>query len=146
MDVELSNIQSARNQVPSVNYETPGSCRPAPGSECLRHRGDREGVGPCGSRGASPTLHQTNGQGEYVSFKVPGRQVVYSLGWSPTRTAANAKERLLKAEYIFAPYRPGKALLTGGNIDFSGSIAINAVAGLPADVHTNANVTGSMAA
>ena len=64
-------------------------------------------------------------------------------GWSPSRSHPNAKERLLKAEYIFAPYRPGQAVLTGGDIDFSGSVAVNAVGGLAADVHTNSNIMGA---
>jgi hypothetical protein len=69
--------------------------------------------------------------------------VVYSLGWSPARGNANAADRLLKAEYIFAPFRPGQAVLTGGDIDFTGSVAVNAITGAGADIHTNSSVTGA---
>ena len=67
------------------------------------------------SRRCRRAARSSNGQGEYVAFKVPGRQVGL-LAWDGRRhaTAPNAKERLLKVEYIFAPYRPGQALLTGG--------------------------------
>ncbi len=143
VDVELSKIQSARNQVPSVSYESPVSCRPAtPAASVFATEATEKAWARAALEALPATCTQTNAQGEYVAFKVPGRQAVYSMGWSPTRTAANAESRLLKVEYIFAPYRPGKALLTGGNIDFSGSTTVNAIAGLPADVHTNANVTG----
>jgi hypothetical protein len=143
VDTELSNIQSARNQVPSVNYESPVSCRPAtPAASVFTSEATEKAWARASLNALPDSCTKANAQGEYVSFKVPGRQVVYSLGWSPSRAAANAKERLLKVEYIFAPFRPGQALLTGGSVDFAGSVAINAIAGLPADVHTNANATG----
>jgi hypothetical protein len=143
VDSELSKVQAARNQVPSVNYETPVACRPAAPGASVFATEDSEKTWARAALDALPdSCTQTNAQGEYVSFKVPGRQIVYSMGWSPERGAPKAKERLLKVEYIFAPYRPGQALLTGGDVDFAGSVAINAIAGLPADVHTNANVTG----
>ena len=143
VDTELSYIQSARNQVPSVNYESPVSCRPAAPAASVFTSEATEKAWARASLNALPnSCTKTNAQGEYVAFKVPGRQIVYSLGWSPSRLAANAKERLLKVEYIFAPYRPGQALLTGGSVNFQGSVAINAIAGLPADVHTNESATG----
>ncbi len=143
VDTELSKVQSARNQVPSVNYESPVSCRPStPAASVFATEATEKAWARAALEALPASCTQTNAQGEFVSFKVPGRQAVYSMGWSPSRAAANAESRLLKVEYIFAPYRPGKALLTGGTIDFSGSVAINALAGLPADVHTNANVTG----
>lgn len=144
IDEELSNIQTARNEVPSVNYETPTGCSvTAPASSTFASE-DTEKAWARNALSTLPTsCTRSNGQGDYVALKVPGRQVVYSLGWSPSRDDPNAKERLLKAEYIFAPYRPGQAVLTGGNLDFSGSVAVNAVGGAGADVHTNSNVTGA---
>ena len=119
VDSELSYIQSARNQVPSVNYESPVSCRPAAPAASVFTSEATEKAWATASLNALPnSCTKTNAQGEYVSFKVPGRQIVYSLGWSPSRGAANAKERLLKVEYIFAPYRPGQAVLTGGSVNF----------------------------
>jgi hypothetical protein len=65
------------------------------------------------------------------------------MGWSPSRTAVKAKQRLIKAEYIFAPFSPGKAILVSSALDFSGSVTVNnADPSLPADVHTNGSVTG----
>jgi Tfp pilus assembly protein PilX len=143
VDSELSSIQEARNQVPSVTYESPASCRPAtPSAGVFASEASEKAWARASLKALPSSCVKTNAQGEYVAFKVPGRQIVYSLGWSPSRSATNAKERLLKVEYIFAPYRPGKALLTGGDLDFSGSVAINAIAGLPADVHTNSSATG----
>ena len=39
-----------------------------------------------------------------------------------SRTATGAKRRLIKAEYVFAPYKPTNAILTNGDIDLSGSV------------------------
>jgi hypothetical protein len=143
IDEELSNIQTARNQVPSVNYETPTGCSvTAPSSSTFASEDTEKAWARASLLSLSDSCVASNGQGEYVAFKVPGRQVVYSLGWSPSRDHPDAKERLLKVEYIFAPYRPGQALLTDGDSDFSGSVAVNAIAGQPADVHTNSNITG----
>lgn len=143
IDEELSRIQTARNQVPSVTYETAAGCSvAAPPSSTFASETTEKTWARAALSGLPTSCTRSNGQGQYVALKVPGRQVVYSLGWSPSRTDPNAADRLLKAEYIFAPYRPGKAVLTGGNIDFSGSIAVNAVSGLGADIHTNAGVTG----
>ncbi|MCZ3388579.1 MAG: hypothetical protein LH645_05535, partial [Actinomycetia bacterium] len=143
IDEELSSIQTARNEVPSVTYETDVGCAvAAPASSVFASEATEKAWARASLSGLPTSCTRTNGQGEYVALKVPGRQVVYSLGWSPSRSNPNAADRLLKAEYIFAPYRPGKAVLTGGNIDFSGSVAVNAVSGLGADIHTNAGVTG----
>jgi hypothetical protein len=85
----------------------------------------------------------TTPQGQFVAGRAPGRQAVYAIGWSPSRADARAKSRLLKAEYVFAPYAPGKALLTDGNLDFSGSVAVSHVdPTATADVHTNKNIVG----
>jgi hypothetical protein len=143
IDQELSNIQTARNQVPSVLYETDSACRPsAPSSSVFASETTEKAWARSALEALPGSCTVANAQGEYVAFKAPGRQVVYSLGWSPSRGDANAKERLLKAEYIFAPYRPGQAVLTGGDIDFSGSVAVNALGG-SADVHTNSSIVGA---
>jgi len=143
LDRELSNIQTAKNQVPAIAYETTSPCAPAAPASSVFATEDSEKAWARAALLALPASCATsNGQGEFVAFKSPGRQVVYSIGWSPARDSDLARERLLKTEYIFAPFRPGQAILTGGNLDFSGSVAVNAVAGLPADVHTNASVTG----
>jgi hypothetical protein len=143
IDRELANIQTARNQVPPVTYTGTAGCVPSAAPAGTFSSEASEKAWARAALEALPTsCTQSSGEGEYVAFKDPARQVVYSLGWSPERSAANAKSRLLKAEYIFAPFRPGQAILTGGDLDFSGSVAVNAIAGLPADVHTNSNVVG----
>ena len=55
---------------------------------------------------------QDAGVGEYVAIKPAGWNVVYAMGWSPSKAAPNATARLIKAEYLFAPYKPGNAILT----------------------------------
>jgi hypothetical protein len=144
IDSELSNIQSARNQVPSVNYETPTACSvSAPASSVFASEATEKAWARSSLESLPDSCTQANGQGDFVALKVPGRQIVYSLGWSPSRDYPGADERLLKAEYIFAPFRPGQAVLTGGDVDFSGSVAVNAVTGAGADIHTNSSVTGA---
>ena len=125
IDRELSSIQSARNQVPSVDLRVlrPPAGRPLQRPRCSRPRRPRR-RGPSGrSRPCPPAAPRRNGQGEYVAFKVPGRQVVYSMGWSPSRTAAE-RQGAGCSRWSTSSRRtgPGKALLTGGNIDFSGSV------------------------
>jgi hypothetical protein len=143
IDSELSKIQTARNQVPSVAYETPSGCSvTAPSASVFASEDTEKAWALSQLRGLPSNCTQSNAQGQFVAFKVPGRQVVYSLGFSPSRSNPNGIDRLLKAEYIFAPYRPGQAVLTGGSIDFSGSVAVNAVGG-PADVHTNTSIVGA---
>lgn len=82
-------------------------------------------------------------QGRYVAGRAPTRQAVYSLGLSGAAGATGTRTRLLKAEYVFAPFAPGKALLANGGLDFSGSVAVSNVdPSLPAGVHTNGSITG----
>ena len=143
IDRELSNIQVAKNQVPSVAYANTSPCAPAtPASSVFATQDTEKAWARTALESLPASCTASNGAGQYVAFKAPGRQTVYAMGWSPSRNDVNAKARVLKAEYIFAPFRPGQAILTGGNVDFSGSVAVNAIAGLPADVHTNASITG----
>jgi len=91
----------------------------------------------------------TDGQGQYLAIRPSNRQVIYSMSWVPSYAAfaakaQNSKRRLIKAEYLFAPYQPDSAILTQGNLNFSGSVLVDATA--PADaagVHTNGSVTGN---
>ncbi len=47
------------------------------------------------------------------------------MGWFPSRAAANSDVRMLKAEYLFAPYKPGSAILTSGDLAFSSSVTVD---------------------
>lgn len=80
--------------------------------------------------------------GQYIAVRPSNRQAVYSMSWVPYRGAPGAKSRLVKAEYLFAPYKPSNAVLTQGNIDFSGSVAVRTLSDSPSDVHSNNNVSG----
>lgn len=89
-----------------------------------------------------------SGQGEYVAFRALDSignpmPVVYSRGWAPSRQAAEHGDRTVRAEYLFSPYKPTQAILTEGDLDFSGSVEVNLAAdsiATSADVHSNANV------
>lgn len=63
--------------------------------------------------------------GDFVILKPTGHQAVYAMGWSPKYGAPNAKSRLLKAEYIFAPYAPNNAILTGGDLELDASTKVS---------------------
>jgi len=86
-----------------------------------------------------------SGVGEFVAVKPAGWNAVYAMGWSPSKAAANATARLIKAEYLFAPYKPGNAILTSGNLHFSSSVTVDIATGLVgrANVHTNGDVDGT---
>jgi len=94
---------------------------------------------------ALPTscVHVTS-QGDYAFFKPSGRQTVYAMGWFPHKGASGAKTRLLKAEYLFVPYRPQQAILSSGPVTLGSSTTVTsappndpALAG----VHSNATVS-----
>lgn len=96
---------------------------------------------------ALPTscVHVTS-QGDYAFFKPAGRSTVYAMGWFPHKATPAAKVRLLKAEYLFVPYRPQKAILTAGPIALGSSTTVTSAP--PNDptlagVHSNATVTVS---
>lgn len=87
---------------------------------------------------------QTTPQGQFAAIRPAGLQKVYSQSWVPSRTAVGAKSRLLKADYVFALYKPTNALLTQSNVSFSGSVTVSPVtAGTPTPVHSNGNINGS---
>jgi hypothetical protein len=85
------------------------------------------------------------GVGEYVAIKPAGWNSVYAMGWSPSKAAPKATARLVKAEYLFSPYKPGNAILTSGNLSFSSSVTVDVATGLvgKANVHTNGGVNGT---
>jgi hypothetical protein len=68
---------------------------------------------------------------------------VYSLSAIPSFSDPKAVTRLLKAEYIFMPYRPTHAVLTGSDLSFQGSTNILPAVGVGAGVtgvHSNGNI------
>lgn len=88
------------------------------------------------------------GQGEYIAFRATDSTghrvpVVYSMGWAPTRVGNENSGRLLKAEYLFSPYKPSEAVLTEATLDFSGSVEVDLATNsqaTSADIHSNSDV------
>lgn len=92
---------------------------------------------------SQPSMIQTTAQGQYLAIRPSNRQTVYSMGWVPSY-ANPKKTRLFKAEYIFGPYKPGEAILTQGDLNFSGSVLVkNDDTQSTAGVHSNGNVTSN---
>lgn len=93
---------------------------------------------------ANSSCIQHSSSGDYAILKAAGRQTVYAQGWSPSYGAKNATTRLIKAEYLFAPYAPSDAVLTGCNLELDSSTNVQtAGSGDPtlAAVHSNCKVT-----
>ncbi len=70
---------------------------------------------------------------------------VYAMGWSPAYGEPRAVSRTVKAEYVFMPYRPKHAILTGQSLtlqststDVMGAYGVNPK---EASVHTNGDLT-----
>ena len=90
---------------------------------------------------AHPECVQSTVGGQFLVLKPANRQVVYAIGWAPSR-ANPTKTRLVKAEYIFAPWRPEVAVLTGGNLQIDSSTTINNIDNSldEGGVHTNGSI------
>lgn len=94
---------------------------------------------------------QPAGSGEFVALKPPSVLVsgvapragkIYSLSAVPS-FANRQRTRLVKSEYIFSPYRPTNAILTGGNLQFQGSLTVTTASGFApslAQVHANGSI------
>ena len=106
---------------------------------------------------ANGACRQSGGSGDWVVLKpqtplvngfYPKSGKVYSMGFVPSYDAwstgsPTAKERLLKAEYVFMPYRPAFAILTGGDVCLNSSTTVTTVPSMPADqaaVHSNGSL------
>jgi hypothetical protein len=93
---------------------------------------------------ANPACLQRSKDGEFAVIAPDGVQAVYSLGWSPSRAATNAQTRLIKAEYLFLPYAPSNAILTGGNTEIDSSTTVNTPQPFDpclAQIHANGTLT-----
>ena len=94
---------------------------------------------------------QQGESGEFLVIRPSGSTnsgTLYAKGWSPA-FSADATERFLKVDYIFVPYNPQHAILTGGDLEIGGSVVVKVVAGADpvAGIHTNADLsfdTGSL--
>lgn len=68
---------------------------------------------------------------------------VYARGWAPGWGHPNAVERTLKVEYVFMPFQPKHAVLTGSNLSLQGSYLVDEANGVDpntAGVHTNGDL------
>jgi hypothetical protein len=85
--------------------------------------------------------------GQYAMLTPIGRQTVYAIGYSPSLAsylAGTGRARLLKSEYIFGPYKPSNAVLTGGNLQIDSSTTVTTAPGVDptlAAVHSDGNIT-----
>jgi hypothetical protein len=68
---------------------------------------------------------------------------VYARGWSPGWGESTAVERTVKVEYVFMPFQPKHAVLTGSNLSLQGSYLVDEANGVDpatAGVHTNGDL------
>lgn len=78
-------------------------------------------------------------EGQFLVLRPHNRKTIYAMSWIPSR--ANAKfSRLVKAEYLPASFRPVAGILTGGNLEFTGSAEVHGSAG---NVHANGNINAN---
>lgn len=99
----------------------------------------------------TPGCLQTTDTGQYVVIRPTSTAYagsIYAMGWAPNRAQAGAA-RIIKVDYIFVPYAPSHAILTGGDLEISGSVRVTVASGstTTAGVHTNGALeytTGSL--
>jgi hypothetical protein len=114
-----------------------GGAQPTPEEERTWARTQLETIA------TNPACRQTIAGGEFVTLKPQGRQTVYTMGWSPSYGASEVKKRVIKSEYLFTPYKPSHAILTGGTLSLDSSTLVTSAP--PNDpalaaVHSNGNV------
>lgn len=93
---------------------------------------------------AHPSCLQHSANGDFAVIAPTGVQSVYAMGWSPSYGAEHAESRLVKAEYLFVPYAPTNAILTGGNLEIDSSTTVNTPSNVDpclALVHTNGTLS-----
>lgn len=78
-------------------------------------------------------------EGEWAVVKPLTEKVIYSVGYVRNRTDP-IKIRIVRAEYDFAPFLPGVAILTDGDLYISGNPLIDGIQG---SAHANGDVTVS---
>lgn len=142
VDGTLAEISEAYNSTPSVDFTSPSACAiTAPTTTFADAETERAWARDALSALPDSCLTTVPG-GQYASIRPTNRNAVYSMSWVPSRESAGNKRRLIKAEYLFAPYKPTNAVLTEGALDFSGSVAITSVSSTPSDVHANSTISG----
>jgi hypothetical protein len=102
---------------------------------------------------AHPGCLQHGAQGDFAVLKPSTQtshgqtqvfQTIYAEGWSPSYGATNARTRLIKANYLFAPYKPSDAILTGCNLQLDSSTKVTTAGNFDptlAAVHSNCTIS-----
>jgi hypothetical protein len=152
IDTVLARAQQAYNTFGTDNYLTPsatdGSCatstvtwpftsEPTADAERAWAKTQLQGIA---SNGACRT---STASGDFAVLKPSGRQTIYAMGWAPRYGAAEVKLRLVKAEYLFTPYRPEFAILSAQDLTIGSSTTVTAAPGADASlaaVHTNGSI------
>ncbi len=110
-------------------------------------RGGGAGLGPrCDPGPGLAPLSRTPASGSTSRSSRPAGTSSTRWAGPRARPPPNATARLIKAEYLFAPYKPGNAILTSGNLSFSSSVTVDVSTGFvdaKANVHTNGEVDGT---
>jgi DNA-binding transcriptional regulator YdaS (Cro superfamily) len=94
-----------------------------------------------------PGCLRASPNGQYALLTPSGRQTVYSIGFAPSLAsylAGTGRARLLKSEYIFGPYKPNNAVLTGGDLQIDSSTTVTTAPGADptlAAVHSDGTIT-----
>ena len=161
IDYSLAKLQKAFDES-NADYPMPSSTDP--GGACSTTVAQTATTDDAQRAEARTVLNQIasnsacrikGGVGEYVIWKPPTPLVngaypkygkIYAMSFVPSYGAAAQvrKVRMLKAEYLFMPYRPTHAVLAGGDLVFDSSTNVTAAYGVDptlASVHTNASVT-----
>ena len=99
---------------------------------------------------ADPDRLITTREGDWVAMRPNGVPLIYSVGYVPSYGAPR-KIRVVRAEYDFAPYNPGTAILTDGDLRLNGSVGVggtipNAHGNGDVDVIGNVQVDGYVSA
>ena len=102
---------------------------------------------------AHPGCLQHGAEGDFAVLKpaaqtVNGQpqafQTIYSQGWSPSYGSSGSRTRLIKTNYLFAPYKPSDAVLTGCDLELDSSTTVTTAAGSDpklAAVHSNCKIS-----
>lgn len=91
-----------------------------------------------------PECIQHSSTGDFVVIRPSNVQTVYAEGWSPSYGNDHAITRLIKTEYLFSPYAPSNAILTGCNLLLEHSTTVSVVSGADptlAAVHSNCTIS-----
>ena len=103
-----------------------------------------QGVSGCIRNGAVGQFVVLKPLSPLVNGVYPKSGKVYAMGAIPSFADASAELRLVKNEYVFMPYRPLNAILTGSTLQIGSSVVVTGAAGVDpsvAGIHTNGSIS-----